>query len=187
MPDRQHGLGVRVEVVLKVVEGGPFRAAEGPEKSSVAPLEAGRAELGQGRGVALGLRGEVAAKAEHVSPRPELIELVRLRASQINGCAYCVDTHAHNARHAGASVQRVDAVAIWLDSPLFTHSERAALALTDSVTRLSETHAPESVVAEALMVLGQQLTAAILGLIISINAWNEIGVTSRCWAVPQRE
>ena len=118
---------------------------------------------------------------------PELIELVRLRASQINGCAYCVDTHAHNARHAGASVQRVDAVAIWLDSPLFTHSERAALASTDSVTRLSQTHAPESVVAEALKVLGQQLTAAILGLIISINAWNEIGVTSRCWAVPQRE
>ena len=118
---------------------------------------------------------------------PELIELVRLRASQINGCAYCVDTHAHNARHAGASVQRVDAVAIWVDSALFTHSERAALALTDNVTRLSETHAPESVVAEALMVLGQQLTAAILGLIISINAWNEIGVTSRCWAVPQRE
>lgn len=116
-----------------------------------------------------------------------LLELIRLRASQINGCAYCVDTHAHNARHAGASVQRVDAVAIWLDSPLFTHSERAALALTDSVTRLSQTHAPESVVAEALMVLGQQLTAAILGLIISINAWNEIGVTSRCWAVPQRE
>ena len=59
--------------------------------------------------------------------------------------------------------------------------------LTDSVTRLSETHAPDSVVGDALRVLGQQQTAAILGLIVSINAWNEIGVTSRCWPVSPRE
>lgn len=118
---------------------------------------------------------------------PQLIELVRLRVSQINGCAYCVDTHANDARGAGVSPQRVDAVAIWPDAPLFTEAERAALALTDSVTRLSETHAPDSVVADALRVLGQQQTAAILGLIVSINAWNEIGVTSRCWPISPRE
>lgn len=118
---------------------------------------------------------------------PQLIELVRLRASQINGCAYCVDTHANDARGAGVSPQRVDAVAIWPDAPLFTEAERATLALTDSVTRLSETHAPDSVVADALRVLGQQQTVAILGLIVSINAWNEIGVTSRCWPISPRE
>lgn len=118
---------------------------------------------------------------------PQLIELVRLRASQINGCAYCVDTHANDARKAGVSAQRVDAIAIWPDAPLFTEAERAALALTDSVTRLSEAHPSDAMVADALRVLGEQKTAAILGLIVSINAWNEIGVTSRCWPIPVRE
>lgn len=116
----------------------------------------------------------------------QLVELVRLRASQLNGCAYCVDTHARDARRAGASAQRVDAVAIWRDAPLFTRAERAALALTETVTRLSETHAPGEVVADVLAVLGERQTAAVLGLIVSINAWNQIGVTSRCWPVTDR-
>jgi AhpD family alkylhydroperoxidase len=116
-----------------------------------------------------------------------LIELVRLRASQLNGCAYCVNEHSADARTAGVSDQRVDLLPVWADSPLYTAEERAALALTESVTRLSETHAPEAVVADALKVLGEQQTAAILGLIISINAWNEVGVTSRCWPVEPRE
>jgi AhpD family alkylhydroperoxidase len=115
-----------------------------------------------------------------------LIELVRLRASQLNGCAYCVDTHAADARAAGVSGQRVDLLPVWEDAPVFTAQERAALALTESVTRLSETHAPGPVVAETLRVLGETKTAAILALIVSINAWNEIGVTSRCWPVGAR-
>jgi AhpD family alkylhydroperoxidase len=116
-----------------------------------------------------------------------LIELVRLRASQLNGCAYCVDMHSADARKAGVSDQRVDLLPVWEDSPFYTAAERAALALTESVTRLSETHAPQSVVSRALSVLGPERTAAILGLIISINAWNQIGVTSRCWPVDARE
>jgi AhpD family alkylhydroperoxidase len=115
-----------------------------------------------------------------------LIELIRLRASQLNGCAYCVDMHSADARTAGVSGQRVDLLPVWEDSPVYTADERAALALTESVTRLSETHAPEAVVAEALRVLGEARTAAVLGLIISINAWNQIGVTSRCWPVGPR-
>ena len=115
-----------------------------------------------------------------------LIELVRLRASQLNGCAYCVDMHAADARTAGVSGQRLDLLPVWEDAPLFTAQERAALALTESVTRLSETHVPGPVVAEALQVLGEAKTAAILALIVSINAWNEIGVTSRCWPVGPR-
>lgn len=118
---------------------------------------------------------------------PQLIELVRLRASQINGCAYCLDMHAEDARTAGVSAQRVDAIAVWRDAPLYTETERAALGLTEDVTRLAETHVPESVVTEALTVLGEQQTAAILGLIVSINAWNEVGVTSRCWPVTVRQ
>ena len=115
-----------------------------------------------------------------------LIELVRLRASQLNGCAYCVDMHSSDARKAGVSDQRVDLLPVWEDSPFYTAAERAALALTESVTRLAETHAPEAVVTRALDVLGPDRTAAILGLIISINAWNQIGVTSRCWPVDAR-
>ena len=115
-----------------------------------------------------------------------LIELIRLRASQLNGCAYCVDMHAADARSAGVSGQRLDMLAVWEDAPCYTAAERAALALTETVTRLSETHAPGPVVAEALTVLGEQRTAAILALIVSINAWNEIGVTSRCWPVGPR-
>src|SRR5579859_3926170 len=115
-----------------------------------------------------------------------LIELVRLRASQLNGCAYCADTHSADARAAGVSAQRVDLLPVWADAPLYTAQERAALALTESVTRLSETHAPEAVVADALAALGEAKTAAVLGLIVSINAWNEIGVTSRCWPVGPR-
>jgi len=115
-----------------------------------------------------------------------LIELVRLRASQLNGCAYCVDMHAADARAAGVSGQRVDLLPVWADAPVYTEEERAALALAESVTRLSETHAPEPVVARALKILGEAKTAAVLGLIVSINAWNEIGVASRCWPVGLR-
>jgi AhpD family alkylhydroperoxidase len=116
-----------------------------------------------------------------------LIELVRLRASQLNGCAYCVDMHSVDARKAGVSDQRVDLLPVWEDAPFYTAEERAALALTESVTRLSETHAPQAVVTSAVTVLGPERTAAILGLIISINAWNQIGVTSRCWPVGLRK
>jgi len=115
-----------------------------------------------------------------------LIELVRLRASQLNGCAYCVSTHSADARTAGVCDQRIDLLPVWADSPFYTPGERAALALTESVTRLSETHVPEDVVTQALKVLGEAQTAAILGLIVSINAWNQVGVTSRCWPVEPR-
>jgi AhpD family alkylhydroperoxidase len=115
-----------------------------------------------------------------------LIELIRLRASQLNGCAYCVDTHTVDARTAGVDAQRVDLLPVWEDAPVYTERERAALALTESVTRLSQTHVPEPVVTRALKALGEAATAAILGLIVSINAWNEIGVTSRCWPVGPR-
>jgi AhpD family alkylhydroperoxidase len=115
-----------------------------------------------------------------------LVELVRLRASQLNGCAYCVDMHAADARAAGVSAQRVDLLPVWADAPVYTAAERAALALAESVTRLSETHVPEPVVAAAVRELGEARAAAVLGLIVSINAWNEVGVTARCWPVAPR-
>lgn len=126
------------------------------------------------------------ADLEKAGVEQGLIELIRLRASQLNGCAYCVDTHSLDARKAGVSDQRVDMLPVWEDAPFYTAQERAALALTEAVTRLSETHVPAQVVQEALATLGENKTAAILGLIVSINAWNEIGVTSRCWPVDVR-
>jgi AhpD family alkylhydroperoxidase len=116
-----------------------------------------------------------------------LVELIRLRASQLNGCAYCVETHTVDARKAGVSAQRIDLLPVWEEAPVYTARERAAFGLVEAVVRLAETHAPLGVVEEALEALGEAQTSAVLGLIVSISAWNQIGVTSRCWPVDLRE
>ncbi|QDZ15224.1 carboxymuconolactone decarboxylase family protein [Humibacter ginsenosidimutans] len=117
-----------------------------------------------------------------------LRNLVKLRASQLNGCSYCVDLHSRDARDGGESFQRIAAVAVWDEAHFFTARERAAFALTDAVTRVSETHVPDGVVAAALDVYTPVEVSALLALIVSINAWNEVGVTARCWrAEPETE
>ena len=123
------------------------------------------------------------AASRRTSLESSLQELVRLRASQLNGCAYCVDLHSKDGRAAGVTDQKLHAVVIWRDSAFFTAAERAALELTESVTRLSETHVPEGVVDHARTELGEERLAALLALIVTINAWNAIGVTTRCWSV----
>jgi AhpD family alkylhydroperoxidase len=126
------------------------------------------------------------AEAEQAGIDPVLRELIRLRASQLNGCAYCVDMHARAARQAGAAPQRVDAVAIWHDATLFTVEERAALDFAEQVTLLAETRVPEATVQDTLSAFGEKGTAALLSLIVAINMWNTIGVTTRCWRTPVR-
>lgn len=110
---------------------------------------------------------------------PGLHELVKLRASQINGCAYCVDLHWRDARRQGESERRLNALAAWEEMPFFTARERAALALTEAVTRLAETHVPDGVWQQA----EQQFTATELAHLVlaiaAINALNRIGVTTR--------
>ena len=125
----------------------------------------------------------VAKELDRVGFDPKLRELVRVRASQLNGCAYCVDLHSKDGRAAGVTDQKLHAVAIWRDSAFFTAAERAALELTESVTRLSETHVPEAVVDHARAELGEERLAALIALAVTINAWNAIGVTTRCWSV----
>lgn len=115
-----------------------------------------------------------------------LRELVRLRASQLNGCAYCVDMHARAARRAGVTPQRVDAVAIWSDSNLFTAAERAALHFAEDVTLLARTKVPASTVEAVVKAHGEEGAAALLTLVIAINTWNTIGVTTRCWPTASR-
>jgi AhpD family alkylhydroperoxidase len=110
-----------------------------------------------------------------------LRNLVKLRASQLNGCSYCVDLHSRDARDAGEPFQRIAAVAVWQEAHFFTPRERAAFELTDAVTRLADTHVPDQVVADALAVYSEKEVSALLSLIVSINAWNAVGVTARCW------
>lgn len=121
------------------------------------------------------------AEAKRAGLDSVLRDIVKLRASQLNGCAYCVDMHARDLRRAGVTSQRVDAVAIWRDSNLFTAAERVALELTEQATRLSETHVSAESVAAATQEFGEEGAAALVSSIIAINVWNLIGVTTRCW------
>jgi AhpD family alkylhydroperoxidase len=113
---------------------------------------------------------------------PLLRELVRVRASQLNGCAYCVDMHAKDARAAGETEQRLYALPVWRETPFYTNRERAALALTEDVTLMARDHVPDAAYAAAAEALAPGEIAALLALIITINAWNAIGVTTRAWA-----
>lgn len=106
-------------------------------------------------------------------------ELVKLRASQINGCAYCVDMHSHEAKAAGESDERLFAVAAWREAPFFTPAERAALALTEAATRLGPEGVPDDVWQEATRHYDEHQLAALVMAIAAINAWNRIGVTTR--------
>jgi len=112
---------------------------------------------------------------------PLLRELVRVRASQLNGCAYCVDMHTKDARAAGETEQRLYALPAWRETPFFTDRERAALALTEDVTLMARDHVPAAAYGAAAGQLTPGEIAALLSLIITINAWNAIGVTTRAW------
>jgi len=126
------------------------------------------------------------AEADRAGIDPGLRELLRLRASQLNGCAYCVDMHARAARKAGVAPQRVDAIAIWPDSNLFTAAERAALDFTEQVTLKVTTRVPDAVVRGVVEAYGEEGAAALLTLVVAINTWNTIGVTARCWPTAVR-
>ena len=112
---------------------------------------------------------------------PMLVDLVKLRASQLNGCAYCVDMHTKDARAIGETDQRIYGLAVWRETPYFTPRERAALAFTESVTRLSDTHVPDQAYQEVAAEFSPQEVAALVSLIVTINAWNAIGVSTRAW------
>lgn len=114
---------------------------------------------------------------------PLLRELIRIRASQLNGCSYCVDMHTSDASTKGEHPRRLAALAVWRESSLFTARERAALSLTESMTRLSETHVPDEAWSTAAAVFTPEELGALVSLIVVINAWNGVGVSTRAWAV----
>jgi AhpD family alkylhydroperoxidase len=112
---------------------------------------------------------------------PQLQDLLKFRVAQMNGCAYCMDMHAKDARAAGETEQRIYALPAWQEAPFFTDRERAALAFTESVTLLTQTHVPTADYDAVAAVFTETEVAALLGLILTVNAWNTIGVAARAW------
>lgn len=112
---------------------------------------------------------------------PKTLELAQLRASQINGCGLCLDMHARNLKESGESDERLFAVAAWRETPYFTAAERAALALAEAATRLSDRAEPVSdeVWSEAARHFDEPALGALIIAIAAINAWNRINVTTR--------
>ncbi|NML68543.1 carboxymuconolactone decarboxylase family protein [Chryseobacterium sp. RP-3-3] len=104
-------------------------------------------------------------------------DLIKIRASQINGCAFCIDMHTKEARKAGETEQRIYALNAWRDTPFFTKEERAILALTEEVTLISN-HVKDETYTAAENILGETYLAQVILAIITINAWNRIGITT---------
>jgi len=123
------------------------------------------------------------AASRHISLEPGLIELVRARASQLNGCAYCVDMHSRDALKAGDSQQRLFALPVWRETPFFTARERAALELTEAGTRLTDGPVPDEVFARAAAEFSDTELAGLIWTIAVINAWNRLGAIARPWAL----
>jgi AhpD family alkylhydroperoxidase len=117
---------------------------------------------------------------EHeIEVEPVVRELVKLRASILNGCAYCIDLHSRKARKAGESEQRLYALAAWHDAPFFSERERAALALTDAVTLVAETNVPAEVYERAARYFDSEELAHLIWQIATINVWNRISIATR--------
>lgn len=110
---------------------------------------------------------------------PTLYHLVKTRASQINGCAYCVHMHTREARRDGESEERLYLLSAWRESPLYTARERAALAWTEALTLLAQTHAPDADYEEARRHFGEEELANLTLLIGAINVWNRVAVGFR--------
>ncbi len=108
-----------------------------------------------------------------------LIELVKTRASQINGCAYCINMHTQDARKHGETEQRLYLLNAWREAPAYTDRERAALAWTEAVTLISDTHAPEDVYQEIRAHFSEAETVNLTMLIATINAWNRLAISFR--------
>jgi AhpD family alkylhydroperoxidase len=110
---------------------------------------------------------------------PRLLELVRLRASYLNGCAYCVDMHTKDARAAGETEQRLYAVPVWRETPFFTPRERAALAWAEAVTELGRSGVPDAVFEEVRRHFTDAELVNLTMAVVAINGWNRLAVSLR--------
>ena len=115
----------------------------------------------------------------HSGLESSLIELIKLRASYMNGCAYCVDMHSKDARVEGETEQRIYAVPVWRETPFYSDRERAALAVTEAVTAIGQAGVPDDVYDEAKRFFRQDELVKLTMAIVTINAWNRVAITFR--------
>jgi AhpD family alkylhydroperoxidase len=121
------------------------------------------------------------SELDRVNFDPRLRELVRIRASQLNGCAYCIDMHTKDARAIGETEQRIYALPAWRETPFFTVRERAALAYTEAVTLMASEHIASHAYDDVAAQFAPDEIAALISLIVTINAWNTVGVSTHAW------
>jgi AhpD family alkylhydroperoxidase len=107
----------------------------------------------------------------------KLKELIKIRASQINGCGYCINTHTKDALKLGETTQRLFALSAWWETPFFTEEEKAVLKLTEQVTNISDGGVSDEVYSKALDILGEKKLAQVIFVIITINSWNRIAIS----------
>jgi AhpD family alkylhydroperoxidase len=156
--------------------------AETPAETTAVPVRLDFEAHAAGFARALAHLDRAAIKElDQVGFDPRLRELARARASQLNGCAYCVDMHARDARAVGETEQRLYALPVWRDTPFFTARERAALAFTEAVTTMTDGHVPDAAYQGVAAQFTEDEVAALLALIIAINAWNAVGVATHAW------
>jgi AhpD family alkylhydroperoxidase len=110
---------------------------------------------------------------------PKLFHLVEIRASQLNGCAYCIDMHTKDARLAGETEQRIYALSAWHETPFFTERERAALEYTEAVTRVGDSHVPDEVFARVSKLFDEDEMVALTFAVVVINSWNRLSISFR--------
>jgi AhpD family alkylhydroperoxidase len=121
----------------------------------------------------------LAAATKEAGLEPALIELVKTRASQINGCAFCLNMHIGDARKQGESAVRLDLLAAWREAPVYSDRERAALAWTEALTLITDGHAPDVVYDEVRRLFSDKEMAALSWAIVNINGWNRIAIAMR--------
>jgi AhpD family alkylhydroperoxidase len=117
--------------------------------------------------------------AESSGLEHSLLELIKIRASQINGCAYCIDMHTIDARGGGESEQRIYLLDAWREAPFYTDRERAALAWTEAVTLVSQTHVPDDVYDEARRYFSEEELVKLTWAVVVINGWNRVAIAFR--------
>ena len=119
------------------------------------------------------------ALTSHLSIEPELLHLIKIRASQLNGCAFCTDMHSVDARRLGETDRRLYSVVVWRDSNFFNPRERAALAWTESVTLLADSHVPDDVYEQARQHFSENELVDLTIAVTTINSWNRLAVSFR--------
>lgn len=118
----------------------------------------------------------LSAPFETSTLEPALLELVKIRASQLNGCGYCLDMHTKDARHAGESEQRLYLLSVWREAPMFTDREKAALAWTEALTKLENQHVSDQVYEQVRAQFSEEELVRLTLAVIAINGWNRLNI-----------